>query len=109
MSGTPDIEKEVIALLKPYAGRRKITLNTRILGDLTIDGDDADEFMTDFIKKFGVDCTNFPFGDYFVSEFGAAWKALRHFGGFYPYPTNKDLTVRDLITAAERRVLISKQ
>lgn len=104
----PDIEKEVIELLKPYAGNRAITLETKIIGDLTIDGDDADEFMADFVKKFNVDYTNFPFREYFVSEYGAAWKALRAFGGLYPYPTKKDLTVRDLIEAAKQKVLISK-
>jgi hypothetical protein len=104
----PDIEKEVIELLKPYAGKRAITLDTKIIGDLNIDGDDADEFMTDFVRKFDVDYKSFPFRDYFVSEYGAAWKALRAFGGLYPYPAKKDLTVSDLIEAAKQKVLLPK-
>lgn len=41
---------------------------TTLERELRITGDDADEFLIAFGKKFNVDVSEFPIGDYFESE-----------------------------------------
>ena len=80
----------------------RLTPSTRLLHDLGIDGDDAEEILLDFIERFHVDFSSFHFTDYFGSEAGAGgrWLVRKFRGGdalhFAP------LTVQDLLDAANR-------
>ena len=79
-----------------------LTPSSRLLHDLGIDADDAEEVLAGFGKRFGVDFSAFPFQRYFGSELGAGgrWAVRKLFGGdalrFAP------LTVQDLIDAANQ-------
>lgn len=68
--------------------RSSLTLSTT-MSQLGVDGDDADEFMQEFSKRFAVDLSDFRFADYFGSEASAllpllpfAWiyRLVRHKG-----------------------------
>ena len=45
-----------------------ITEDTRLLQDLELDGDDAEEFIDTFSREFGVDMSSFCFEEYFGPE-----------------------------------------
>lgn len=51
-----------------YFKRRYITRDTKLISDLRITGDDADEFFLEFAKHFNVDVSNFKIGDFFGDE-----------------------------------------
>jgi acyl carrier protein len=45
-----------------------VNLSLRLREDLGLDGDDADEFMQSFAKKFSVDLSDFDFTRFFAVE-----------------------------------------
>jgi len=45
-----------------------LTPRSRLLQDLGMDGDDAEEFLTAYAAEFGVDMTGFRFDDHFGPE-----------------------------------------
>lgn len=47
---------------------RKIKAETTLLGDIGIDGDDADEFFEAYAKRFHVDLTGIDLSHHFQSE-----------------------------------------
>lgn len=57
-------------LIEHYIGgnRSKYTMETRINFDLGLDGDDADEFLMAYSKKFNVDLSKLEFYNYFNVE-----------------------------------------
>lgn len=100
-------EKDVIAFLAGQLGEKGggITIWTRIRQDLKLDGDDAAELIANYAYAFHVDIDAFRFGDYFSTAGSphpllAWWLYL--FGNGRPL---KNLTVRDLINAAEAGIL----
>jgi acyl carrier protein len=62
--------KKVVNLLTELTGYHPagITPDTRVLEDLGIDGDDADDLFRELEKRFGVDTSEFPTLEYFGSE-----------------------------------------
>ena len=62
------IEEEVLQFVAERARHPASRLNpqTTLFGDLGIDGDDADEFLLAYVKRFGVDMSSY--------------RADRHFG-----------------------------
>lgn len=66
--------------------KRSLSPSTTTTSQLGIDGDDADEFMQEFSKRFAVDLSDFRFTDYFGNEASAlllfAWlyRLIRHKG-----------------------------
>jgi len=61
-----------------HSGRpiEKIGPETRLFHDLAIDGDTAEEFLTEVCRKFSLAHEGFPSPRYFGSEFGAGWRHL---------------------------------
>lgn len=69
MDRREEIRKELEALLKPYTSRTKnFSEDVRILHDLGIGGDDADEVLEPIIEKFGTNFEGFDFTEYFPAE-----------------------------------------
>lgn len=66
-----------------------ITRHTRIEADLGITGDDAEEFIIAYSKKYNVDVSEFMAADYFDAE-GISLILSRN-------PNNKHLTIEHLI------------
>jgi hypothetical protein len=97
--------RQIIEMVARKAGVRAnaVSLETKLLHDLGIDGDDAEEFLTDFAHEFSVDMTGFSFMDHFGAELW--WRFLPTFFGCKPgdYERKQPLTVKDLIAAAERK------
>jgi len=73
---------------------------TRLLHDMGLDADDAEEFLRAFAQEFSVDMTNFRFQRYFGSEAdaGIRWFTRKLLGdrGVEKVP----LTLQDLAAAA---------
>jgi hypothetical protein len=69
------------AVLRPFAGNESVSESTRILQDLGIDGDDADEFLEAVHAKFGTRFDGFVFSTYFSNgEIGSGEGWLRRRG-----------------------------
>lgn len=72
MSGRQD--DELFARIKTLVSwhravkEAKLTLETRLGEDLSMDGDDAEEFLSDFKVQFHVDMSDFEFDRYFGPE-----------------------------------------
>jgi hypothetical protein len=78
----------------------KLNANTRISEDLGLEGDDADDFMQAFSKKFNVDLANFNFDEYFASEGFDPFRLLAYLIGIKKY---KSITLSDLERAARNK------
>lgn len=65
-----DYLEEIKVFFEENAGikRSKIGLNSTMEKDLGITGDDADEIMANFFKKFNIDRSNFNSSLYFGEE-----------------------------------------
>lgn len=48
--------------------KKEINRETKLVSDLKITGDDADDFFVAFAKEFDVDVSGFKIGDYFGDE-----------------------------------------
>ena len=70
------IEQQVIELLAEvrYYPKEKIGMNTSIIDDLGVAGDDADELFLAFDKKFGTDSRNLDFKRFFGNEGMYPWE-----------------------------------
>jgi acyl carrier protein len=81
---------------------QQIEPTTRLLHDLGIDGDDADEVLSDFGKRFGVDFSALAFQRHFGSELGVGgrWLIRKICGG--NAIRLSPVTVQDLVDAANR-------
>ncbi len=93
---------QVIRFVAAAAERCSADLHpqTRLLHDLGLDADDAEEFLGAFAHVFSVDMTGFPFQHYFGREAdaGIRWCTRKLFGdrGVGKAP----LTLHDLAVAA---------
>ncbi len=78
----------------------RLTPDTRLLHDLGIDGDDAEEILTDFAEQFQVDLSAFRFTEHFGSELdaGPRWVLRKIFGGDAVRKT--PVTLQALVDAA---------
>lgn len=90
--------KDFILLKQIVDKRETLTYKTKISQDLGLEGDEADQFLDAFSKKFNVDFSDFNFKKYFVEE---GWDPIR----FFIYTTGiiklKPITLRDLEKSAE--------
>ena len=71
MSGCAErIKANVLELIARHTGLEleRIGPADRLLHDLGIDGDDAEDLLVDFSKKFEVDMDGFNFEDFFRGE-----------------------------------------
>lgn len=83
------------AVLKPFLWNESVSEDTRILQDLGIDGDDADEFLEAVHKTFGTRFEGFNFSTYFSNqEIGNGDVWLRRLGF---EDARKPLTVGHLV------------
>ncbi|MEJ2591182.1 MAG: DUF1493 family protein [Candidatus Thiodiazotropha sp.] len=64
------LETDVIEFIAAESGTRKdqVGLNSTLLGDLGIDGDDARELLESFSERFGVDVSEFEWQWHFRNE-----------------------------------------
>ncbi|MCX6899909.1 MAG: DUF1493 family protein [Verrucomicrobia bacterium] len=78
----------------------RITPHTRLLHDLGIDADDAEEMLTAFAERFHVDFSSLCFANHFGSELdaGARWVVRKVFGS--DAVGKSPITVQDLVDAA---------
>ena len=90
-----DNEKQIVSLVAQKTGQSpsEISLETRLLHDLGITGDDAGELLTEYSEMFHVDMREFEFERYFTGE---SWWFLGK-GSKLP------VTVRDLVDAAKQK------
>lgn len=65
-----DVEQRVIRFIARKTGLQfeQVKPSSRLLHDLQIDGDDAEELLTAYSDAFAVDLTGFNFGRHFRSE-----------------------------------------
>lgn len=65
-----DLSTQVFAMVSEFTGVRpqELTLETTLLYDLGIDGDDAVEFFEEFARTFGVDLSDFNIETHFGPE-----------------------------------------
>ena len=95
-------------LAAQYSGRKieAIGPDTRVFHDLGLDGDDAEEFLTDYCARHGLPVQSFPFSRFFGWEIGAG---PRHFLcvklGLWPGVV-KPLSIRQLASCAEARTFL---
>ncbi len=77
----------------------QLSLETRLLQDLGVAGDDAQLLFASFAKRFGVDLTGFNLNDHFPCEY--LW--------FSRGPDYVPVTVGDLLGAAEAKKWLRSQ
>jgi hypothetical protein len=91
-----------------------VNLDTALLGDLEIDGDDASELVERFAKRFKVDLGDFDFCRHFHSEVDLLcgpmdlaqllWSVVRGRAQSHSDTIGKmPVRIRDLVEAATRR------
>ena len=101
----PYLLREITALVARVSGARReeIVPGTRLAEDLGIDGDDADELVGAYARRFAVDLAGFEFSRYFGEEPNlmelAHWVRDLWRGDARP---RRPLTVAMLVAAAER-------
>jgi hypothetical protein len=106
------VDREVSAFVAEERGcaLEEIRPTATLLGDLGLDGDDAEEFITEFSTRFGVDMTGFKFADHFGAEGMFPWQfprfiwnAMRNMRGEDPHAVAglRPIRVEDLIQAAK--------
>lgn len=78
---------------------KKITMMTSLRDDLGIDGEDAEELMLAYSKKFNVNLSNFRFDRYFFNEYPSS--ILDFFCGLFCKSHLDTILVKDLIHFAE--------
>lgn len=89
--------------------RNRVAVNTTLLSDIGLDGEDAIDFLLEFSTRFNVDMSSLRFSDHFGTEGlplyvlpGCAWALLRFlwYMDWHKAVRLKPIYVRDLINAA---------
>jgi len=100
--GTPVTFQEVRNYLCERWGVRpdEMTPCSRLLHDLGMDGDDAEEVLSDFAMRFHVDMSSLAFSEHFGTELGAGlrWMVRKTLGG--KALRKAPITIRDLVESA---------
>lgn len=93
----------VVGIVARKAGvaPKQVTMNTRLLHDLGIDGDDAVETILEISKQCSVDVSEFKTSNYFRSE-PSLLSLLRFLGSNKRVEDMPPLTVKDLVNAVRR-------
>lgn len=108
---------EIIESAKAFTHAKTITPQTRLYADLGMDGDDADEFLTPFAARYGVDMRPMVWQRFFSNEptmtdmltpalilaasvlspsFAVRWQAARH--------AEREITVAHLADVSRSKV-----
>jgi len=92
-NGDTALSEAIVRFVAEKVGvrRSKVSEGTRLREDLGVDGDDAYDLLTAFIKEFRVRNENFDLADHFGPE---GWGSFGLIGRLLP------LTVQDLIDSA---------
>jgi hypothetical protein len=78
-----------------------VRLDSRLLHDFAISGEDAETVLKAFSKVYGLDVRRFDFRKYFYPEpHMFAWRALLMSCFFYRWSRKPPLTVQMLVSAA---------
>lgn len=84
-----------------------MTLESTLLGDLGLDGDDASEFFEALLSKFGVDISSFEFERHFRCEpfFKGILYILRKlkYRDEHVAARKEPITVAQLVSACEKK------
>jgi hypothetical protein len=100
-----ELTQQILEMVARRSGVQvgSICLETRLLHDLGIDGDDAEEFIDEFARVYGVDMAGFKFLDHFGPELW--WRFVPTFFGRRPkdYALKRPIAVEDLVRSVERR------
>jgi hypothetical protein len=72
------LEEEIIAFVaaEMMCSTKAITASTTLFGDLGVDGDDGDEFLVAFMKRFSVDMSGYRGNRHFGPEGFVPWAPL---------------------------------
>ena len=91
---------ELINLVIELRGKYEKPLGpeTKLYEDLGMDGDDADEFIQEYIKKFDVDMSEFHFEHYFNLEGFSLFSIIKSI--FVQAPPLKSVSLGDLEKSA---------
>lgn len=94
-----NVKDDLVALLSEFSCRRPISMDNRLVQDLGIGGDDADELLETIHEKFGTSFTDLEFRDYFPNDhemLGERWFRLLGF-----QDNRKPLRVRHLLQVVQ--------
>lgn len=103
MESRNDLEESIIQFVTEWTKCRKpIHAQTLLVDDLGIWGDDGDDFLIDFCKRFNIETYGFPVGKYFGYEGFSIIDSFIDLGRTLKgEPTQQpQLTITDLIKAA---------
>lgn len=72
-----EITQKILGLLEKHTGHQaqKIALEADLHDTLGLSGDDADAFMVEYFKEFGIDYSKYNVNEYFAAESG--WQLFR--------------------------------
>jgi hypothetical protein len=102
------VEREVVSFVAEQIGvpKHRVRVYTTLFGDLHVHGDDAEDLMVEFARRFEVDLAEFDLGRHFEPEHSSrvapVLVLLRRLVGQTPEEAAglEPLTVRDLVAAA---------
>jgi acyl carrier protein len=102
------VEREVVSFVAEQVGvpKHRVRIYTTLVGDLRVHGDDAEDLMVEFARRFKVDLAEFDLGRHFEPEdsgrVAPILVLLRRLVGQTPEEARElePLTVRDLVAAA---------
>lgn len=95
--------EQIKSILAGFTDKRtlnKVEIYSSINKDVGLHGDDAYDFIIEYVKFFDVDISGFVFTDYFIEE------GLNLLGIFTRPKKLKPLTVEQLVNASYTKVLI---
>lgn len=95
-----DLGNAVIEFICEFQGfeKNEINLESRLLNDLWIYGDDAVELILAFGRKFNVDVSEFMSSEYFLNE-GSLFAPLFYCHLNFLFVKRKVIKVKDLMSA----------
>lgn len=98
------LTENVCIFLSDYLrlARKSVSINSRLLQDLGVDGDDAADVLAAFSKKFNVDLSGLELSRHFGPE--ASFNPLTWLGQLLTRGRSKPITitVKDLVISARR-------
>lgn len=81
-----------------FGKKIKVKGETKLESELKITGDDADQFLSAFSKRFKVDISSFDVNKYFLEERDPVLKIFDKI--FFKQRKEREITVRDLARSA---------
>jgi hypothetical protein len=105
MHGREDLARQVTVFVAERMGIpvEQINPDSRLLHDLRIDGDDADELLEEFFRRFDVHRGRFDFSRFFNGEAGIEQMIALFTRDRSRLLEREPLRVSDLVNAARER------